>query len=115
MFANGKPVLVVRARVDDAVMAEFRRWHFTIHLPHMLAIPGVVGGQIVKRNHERTPPINWQTIFEFSANSELQSALQSPQAQRAREDWAVWADYVSDLSIEVYAELSALPAFHHWN
>lgn len=113
MFTSGRPVLIVRARVEASAMAEFSQWHRNVHMPNMLAIPGVVAGRTVSRAGEG--PVNWLSVFEFAANSEIQAALQSWQAQRAREDWGKWADSVSDLSIEIYAELSAFPTFHHWN
>ena len=111
-LAHGQPFLVVRAHIDDAVRSQFREWYRTIHRPHMLAIPGIAAAYAIRRP---TGPLNWQTLFEFAPGSEIQAALQSPQAQQAREDWATWADHVSELSIEVYVALGALPAFHHWN
>lgn len=113
MLASGRPVLVVRAHLRAAELAEFRRWHRAVHMPNMLAIPGVIGGRTVARAAEA--PANWLAIFEFAANAEIQAALQSWQAQRAREDWGRWSDSVSNLSIEIYAELAAFPAYHHWD
>lgn len=111
-FAYGQPFLVVRAHVDEAVRSQFHAWYCATHRPNMLAIPGITAAYAIRRTDG---PLNWQTLFEFAPGSEIQAALQSPQAQKAREDWATWADHVRDLSVEVYAALGALPAFQHWN
>jgi hypothetical protein len=42
-------------------------------------------------------------------------AVASPQAQVARQDWERWLPHVSELTVEVYASLSPLPTYHHWN
>ena len=39
----------------------------------------------------------------------------SPQAEVARQDWERWLPHVSELTVEVYARLSPLPTYHHWN
>ncbi|MCH7809713.1 MAG: hypothetical protein IH863_03950, partial [Chloroflexi bacterium] len=37
-----RPYLVVRASVEPSVMEEFERWYCREHLPHVMAIPGVI-------------------------------------------------------------------------
>ncbi len=111
-LADGRPILVVRARVNPSVLPEFRTWYRDVHLPHMLQIPGMRRAYVVARPGG---PVNWMTVFEFAADSDVQAGLESNEAQRSRDDWGTWAEEVSSLSIEIYASLAALPAFHHWN
>ena len=118
LLAGDRPVLVVHARLDEAAFPDFRRWYRAVHLPHVLAIPGVTSthARIKPSGGRWDSPINWLTIFEFAADTDIQAALQSSQAQRARDDWTIWSEkQVGDLSIEVYAPLAAHIMFHHWN
>lgn len=107
-----KPFLVVRAHIDQAVLAEFQRWYRQEHLPHVLQIPGIVRAY---RSHCRRPGINWTALYEFSDESVVQEALASQEAARARLDWQRWLPYVSELTVEVYTPASPLPIYHHWN
>lgn len=113
MFSDGAPVLVVRAHIDDGLLPDFRRWYRSIQLPHMLAVPGVVGARSI--TGPRRGDLNWMVAYEFAVDSEIQEALQSEEAQLARDDWRAWAEHVDGLSIEIYVGLAALPALHHWN
>jgi hypothetical protein len=45
----------------------------------------------------------------------VQTVIGSSEADRARRDWERWLPYVADLSVEVYAPLTPLSGFHHWN
>ncbi len=113
MFADGGPVLIVRAHIDDAMLTDFRRWFRSIQLPHMLEVPGVIEARpmSVPKQHN----LNWMVIYHFAPGSEVQAALQSEEARLARDDWTAWSRYVRDISFEVYASLAPLPALHHWN
>ncbi len=110
-FVGRRPFLVVRARIDEPVQPEFRRWFRTVQVPHMLTIPGVTGAHAIRGGGRAA----WLILLEFAPDTDIEGALRSPQAQRAREDWDKWQDYVRDLAMEVYAPLSAIPALQHWN
>ena len=112
MIAGPQPFLIVRAQIDGSVMVDFRRWYQDIHLPHLLAIPGIVQAHTVK---QRSNAFNWMALYEFAPETEIQEAMQSAEAQLARDDWNSWSDHVRDFSVEIYAGLAALPALHHWN
>ncbi len=106
------PVIVIRARLEAAALPEFRRWYREVHLPHVLAIPGVVrvyGADCRRRG------ITWAAVYELRDEEALQEALNSPQAQQARQDWQEWLPRLEELSIEVLAGLMPIPAYHHWN
>jgi hypothetical protein len=107
-----KPYLVVRATIEDSVMAEFVAWYVKEHLPNVMAIPGVT--KAFRSNCHRRG-VNWTTLYEMADEGSVQKALASSEADRARRDWERWLPHVSELSVEVYAPLGPLPAFHHWN
>lgn len=107
-----RPVLVVRANIDPAVMEEFLQWYQEVHLPHVMRIPGIVKAY---RTNCRRRGINWATLYEFQDELVLQEAFNSAEASQARQDWETWLPHVTDLTVEVYAGLVPLPTYHHWN
>ncbi len=107
-----RPYLVVRASVEPSVMEEFERWYCREHLPHVMAIPGVIKAY---RSNCNRRGVNWTTLYEIADDASVQRALGSPQADKARRDWATWAQHVSDVTVEIYAALGPLSVFHHWN
>lgn len=109
---GAKPYLLVRASLDPAVMEEFQRWYQEVHLPHLLDIPGIVRAYRTDWTRGST---NWAAFYEFANEQSVQEALASPQARVARLDWERWLPHVSELTVEVYASLSPLPTYHHWN
>jgi uncharacterized protein (TIGR02118 family) len=111
-----RPFLLVRARVHPAQLTEFRRWYRTVHLPHVLGIPGIVGyrGLAFGADANDDAP-NVLSVYLFADESVVQKALGSPEAQRARADWAEWAQYVRDLTIQVYAPVDARVNLRHLN
>ena len=111
MFGT-KPYLVVRAHLDPAVMEEFQRWYEETHLPHVMEIPGIVRAY---RSDWIRGSANWTALYEFDGEDSVQDAIASPQATVARQDWERWLPHVSELTVEVYACLTPLPTYHHWN
>jgi antibiotic biosynthesis monooxygenase (ABM) superfamily enzyme len=107
-----KPLLVVRAHVNPEMMDEFERWYHEVHLVSMLRIPGIVAAFRIRS--PRTGP-NWLAVFKFVDESVVQKAFASSEAEQARRDWERWLPYVSEVSVEVYTPLMALPAYRHWN
>ncbi len=107
-----KPYLVVRAALDPEVMDEFERWYQTVHLPHVMDIPGIVRAY---RSDWSRGEANWTALYEFASDESVQAAVASPQARVARMDWERWMPHVSELTVEVYASLGPLPTYHHWN
>ena len=107
-----RPYLVVRASVETSIMEEFERWYCREHLPHVMAIPGIVKAYRVTC-HRRG--VNWTALYEMSDDASVQKAITSPQADTARRDWEVWAEHVADVTVEVYASLGPLSVFHHLN
>jgi hypothetical protein len=106
------PYLVVRASIEEAMMDEFVRWYEAEHLPHVMAIPGVVKAF---RSRCRRKGINWTALYELADDASVQKAISSGEAEQARKDWERWLPHVSELSVEVYANLAPLSSFHHWN
>lgn len=109
---TARPLLVIRARIDPMILAQFEHWYRHSHLPTMMKIPGIV--KAYRCNCHR-PGINWATLYEFADESAIEDALASPQAGQARQDWQRWLPHVSEVTVEVYAPLTALPPYHHWN
>jgi hypothetical protein len=107
-----KPFLVVRATIDDGMMADFLAWYAKEHLPHVMAIPGVIKAY---RSNCRRRGVNWTALYELADEASMQTVIGSSEADRARRDWERWLPYVADLSVEVYAPLAPLSGFHHWN
>lgn len=107
-----KPYLVVRANIDPVVLEEFDNWYKEVHLPHVMQIPGIV--RAYRSNCHRTG-INCTTLYELKNNASIQAAFASAEANQARQDWERWLPHVSELTVEVYAVLGPLPAYHHWN
>lgn len=93
--------MVVSALLDPAVRAEFDQWHATVHVPRVLAIPGIIGGrQLINP----TPVANYAMIYFFESDQALRAALASPEAGEARRDWERWADHMRDLTVHFYDE-----------
>ena len=107
-----RPFLVVRATIDDSMMADFMTWYVNEHLPHVMAIPGVIKAY---RSNCRRRGVNWTALYELADETSVQTVIGSSEADRARRDWERWMPYVADLSVEVYAPLTPLAGFHHWN
>ena len=107
-----RPLLVVRAHVNPEVLGEFEQWYLEVHLQTMLKIPGIVAAFRVQS--PRSGP-NWLTVFKFASEAMVQQAFASKEAEQARRDWERWLPYVSEVSVEVYTPLMALPAYRHWN
>ena len=109
---QAKPYLVVRAGIEPSMMDEFVRWYETEHLPHVMEIPGVVRAY---RSNCNRRGVNWTALYELADDAAVHGAIASNEADRARREWERWLPHVSELSVEVYAVLSALPGYHHWN
>ena len=107
-----KPYLVVRASVEAGVMDEFLRWYRDVHLPHVMAIPGVVRAF---RSDCHRKGVNWTALYELKDEAAVHTVITSNEAERARQDWERWLPHVQDLSVEVYAGLSPVHTLHHWN
>jgi len=107
-----KPYLVVRASVETGVMDEFLRWYQDVHLPHVMAIPGVVRAF---RSDCHRKGVNWTALYELKDEASVHVVITSNEADRARQDWERWLPRVQDLSVEVYAGLSPVHTLHHWN
>lgn len=110
----GQPYLVVRAVIEPDVLGMFRSWYRRVHLPHMLRIPGIVGAFTLRRGTGDSGS-DYLAAFPFSDDKAIRRALASPQAAEARQDWLPWMPYVSQISIEIYADLAPLPAYRHRN
>lgn len=107
------PIMIVRARLDPTVLAQFESWHQQTHLPHVLEIPGIVSAFRVRA----ADPIAGAHLMGYTFEDEevVQPALSSEEAQIARRDWDRWAEQVYELSVEIYAPLQPLPIFQHHN
>ena len=108
----GRPYLLVRARVDAGRLDEFRRWHHSVHVPHVLAIPGIVEAIHLRAGVDGP---NSLTAYIFQNDAAIQPALSSSEAARARADWQAWLPHLRDLSIQIYTRIGAQPALRHWN
>ena len=107
-----RPFLVVRANIEESQMDDFVRWYEREHLPNVMATPGVIKAY---RSNCARRGINWTTLYELENDESVQRVIASAEAEQARRDWERWLPHVSELSVEVYAGLSPLPNFHHWN
>jgi hypothetical protein len=107
-----RPFLVVKATLEPAAVDGFRRWYQEVHLPHMMSIPGLEGAYRLRRGDAAN---GHMAVFPFASEDAVRTALASSEAQQARADWVPWMRDVSDLSVEIYAELAPLPAYSHWN
>jgi hypothetical protein len=106
-----RPVMVVRSAVSPAVGERFRRWYTSVHIRDVLTIPGVDGYATVRG----LPAHRMVTLYQFSDESVVQAALNSPQAHYARGTWEQWRQHLQELSVEIYAPLAASVALRHWN
>lgn len=106
---RNRPFLVVRAQVDARVRPRFEQWYREVHLPRVLKIPGIVKAHRLRPSGNA---VNFMAVYEFQDETVIRGAMSSPEATQARDSWTQWADYVTDLSAEVYAVLSPWSAFH---
>ena len=105
------PWMVVTAMLDPAVRDDFEAWHAGVHLPRVLAIPGIERGRRL-RNPPSAP--NYAMLYVFTDMEALRSALASTEAQEARTDWQRWTAHIRDLAVQFYAEMeSPLPLYRH--
>lgn len=93
-------------------MDEFLNWYESVHLPHVMEIPGVVKAF---RSDCTRRGINWAALYELKDDASVQVAISSGEAERARQDWERWMPHVAELSVEIYAGLGPLTPYHHWN
>lgn len=100
---KGRPYLLIQARVDESRLEEFERWYRETHLPRVLAIPGLRGCRRLRSSQSA----QFMALYEFESEEAIQPALQSTQAQRAREQWRTWLPHVADFSVEIYAAQTA--------
>ena len=93
--------MIVTALLDPAIRAEFEDWHATVHLPRVLAIPGLVSGRsLINPSYAA----NYAMIYVFESDEALRGALASPEAAEARRDWERWRDHMRDLTVHFYGE-----------
>lgn len=107
-----RPYLLVRAQVDPKVWDEFNIWHHEVHVPNVMRIPGIVAAYRLLSRRSSTESL---MLYKFADEESLQRGLSSEEASRARADWQQWAPHLTELSVEVYALLTPLLNYHHWN
>jgi uncharacterized protein (TIGR02118 family) len=107
-----RPFLIVKATLEPTAVDAFRRWYQEVHLPHMMRIPGIEDAYHLRRGDVAN---GHMAVFSFASDEAVRTALASNEAQQARADWVPWMRDVSDLSVEIYADLTPLPAYRHWN
>jgi len=90
-----KPYLVVRASIEPSVMEEFVRWYESVHLPHVMEIPGI---ERAFRTDCRRRGVNWTALYELADQGSIQVAVTSGEAERARQAWERWLPHGTDLS-----------------
>ena len=110
---NHCPALLVRARLAPDMMEEFSAWHTAIHLPHVLAIPGITRARQLKGTQDL--PGTHTMLFDIADDASVESVLASAEAQEARQDWERWTAQVRELTIEVFSPLGPIIGYHHWN
>lgn len=112
----GRPFLLVHAWVRPALLPEFRRWYASVHVPHVLAIPGIVEYRALTQASLALPGSpNVLSMFFFADESVIPKALRSPEAAQARRDWERWAEHVRGLAIQIYAAFDARAGVRHLN
>ena len=67
-----KPYLVVRANINPGVMDEFLRWYVDVHLPHVMAIPGI---ERAYRSNCHRAGINWTALYEIKDDASVNVAI----------------------------------------
>lgn len=99
-----RPLMVVQAKIAEAAMPRFNVWYREVHLPHVLAIPGIICGA---RMRPRPDGPNYMAIYGFRDEAAIQPALISPEADQARGDWETWLGVVDELTVQIYVALHA--------
>lgn len=107
-----RPFLIVRASVEQSIMDDFICWYESVHLPHVMQIPGVI--RAYRCNCHRRG-VNWTALYELADEASVRPAIASKEADLARRDWERWLPHVQELSVEVYTALGPVATFHHWN
>ena len=104
--------MLVTAVVDPAIQAEFDQWHRSVHLPKVLAIPGIARGT---RLHNPGRAVTYAALYQFEDDAALRTALASSQAREARTDWHRWNEHVRDIAVHFYGELEPQPRLYPQN
>jgi uncharacterized protein (TIGR02118 family) len=116
MLMAGRPVMLVHARIRPSILSEFKRWYGSVHVPHVLAIPGVIEYRALLPGPRALPGTpNVLSAFVFEDESVIQKALRSPEAALARRDWERWSEHVRGLSIQIYSAFDAHASVRHLN
>jgi uncharacterized protein (TIGR02118 family) len=106
------PWMLVTAEVDPAVQNDFDRWHHAVHMPKVLAIPGIVRGL---RLRNPGPAASYAALYQFEDEAALRTALASSEAQEARTDWQRWTEHVRDITVHFYGAYEPRPAYVRLN
>ncbi len=106
------PWMLVTAVVDPAVQGEFDAWHRLVHLPKVLAIPGIARGVRVRNGGAA---VTYAALYEFENEGALRTALSSSEAQEARTDWQRWTEHVRDITVHFYGEYEQRPIYTRLN
>ena len=101
-----KCLLVVTAEVDPEVEGEWNRWYDTVHVPDVLACPGVRGGQryvssgevseSARGTVERTARRIYTTIYELDSPAATTTA-----EFKAMRGWHQFAPHVRSRTLAV--------------
>jgi antibiotic biosynthesis monooxygenase (ABM) superfamily enzyme len=106
------PWMLVTAVVAPAVQGEFDAWHRSVHMPKVLAIPGIQRGM---RLRNPGAAVTYATLYQFEDEAALRTALASSEAQEARTDWQRWTEHVRDITVHFYGEYEPRPTYVRLN
>ena len=102
------PVIVVQAYIDPSVRQEFERWFRKVHLPRVLATPGMLR---VYRADCRRPGVNWSAAYVLINDAAISTVWEGRAAEACRRDWRPWLPYMENFRMEVYAGLPTNPIY----
>jgi len=103
-----RPLLIVQAEVDSRMLREFMQWNRCVHMPRVLRIPGIIDGYCLRLPNHPSKSI---TVYVYRDESVIQTAMSSPEAQVARDDWSHWTPYLKDISIDILATVQPVVFF----
>lgn len=104
------PLMLLRARPSPAIRADFEPWFRKVHMKDVERIPGITTARSA-----RTANGTHLGFFTFADAEVVQTAMSSPEAAKARANWARWERDLEELHVEMFAPLFSLPMYRTVN
>ena len=105
----GRVLYIVRTWVPDDQLAEWDRWHTTVHVPEVVERPQVRRAYKYRVVEDTTPsewPAQYVTVYEFDSLQDWESYNTSEEAANLRKDYMDHYGTTGKISRQVLIEVA---------